>query len=286
MASSIAQNAAAVPSRVCVSIGEATPEMLLQAAHTESYLGESFFEVCLEFLDNPYDGPKTIREFLRAWPQAWIIVTCRREEQNFRGSIEQQLELLAAAVEAGARGIDVEIETARHSCAWLDRMGGRCLRIVSYHNYTGCPSLDPIIEELESFPAEVIKIAVNAPDAVSLCRLTQSAQRCRKPNLMLAMGKRGLPSRIMAPLLGRSFTYASPSGHDATAPGQLDARTLRNNYRLDDLDFNTKFIFTSAESDDRDETHTANMQSEALAAGRANAICVPWPDLADLPKLD
>ncbi|MGZ4828025.1 MAG: type I 3-dehydroquinate dehydratase [Candidatus Angelobacter sp.] len=285
MASTVVQDAAAIPSRVCVSIGEATPEMLLQAAHAESHLGESFFEVCLEFLENPYDGPETIREFLRAWPQAWIIVTCRSGEQNFRGSIEQQLGLLAAAVEAGARGIDIEVETARNSRAWLDHMGGRCMRIVSYHNYTDCPPLDPIVEELESFPAEFIKIAVGASDTESLCRLTQVAQRCRKPNLMLAMGKQGLPTRIMAPILGRSFTYASPSGHDATAPGQLDARTLRKNYRLDDLDFNTKFIFTSCESDRRGETPTANIQDEAWAAGHTKAICVPWPDMAALPKL-
>jgi 3-dehydroquinate dehydratase/shikimate dehydrogenase len=219
--------------------------VLLQTAHAESSLGESFFEVCLEFLENPQDGPEAIRALLRSLPQAWIIVTCRRGEHNFKGTIEQQLKLLSAAVDAGARGIDVEIETARHSHTWLENMGRQCTRIVSYHNYKDCPPLDPIVEELESLPAEIIKIAVKTTDESQLCELTKAAQRCRKPNLVLAMGEEGFPSRLMAPLLGQSFTYASPSGHEGTAPGQPTARTLRQMAGWMHFGLNAKFIFTS-----------------------------------------
>lgn len=230
------------PSRICVSLGHADPEMLLQLGHGEAERGETFFEFCLEFLRAPQSGPRMIRDFLRRWPRAWIIATCRRLEQNFHAPVEGQLALLAEAVHAGARGIDLEIETARHVRPWMRDMGRRCTRIVSYHNYGGCPALDPIINELESIPADLIKVAVKAEESRSqgrystLHRLAEAAVKCRKPNLMLMLGSEGLPLRIVAPLLGRSFTYAAPAGHQGTAPGQLDAGVLREILHLDQLE--------------------------------------------------
>ncbi len=224
------------PSRICVSLGHPDPGTLLKLAHLEAERGEMFFEFCLEFLSEPTSGPSAIQEFLQRWPLAWIIATCRRLEHNFHGPVEAQLALLEQAVAAGARAIDLEIETARHAQPWMREMGRRCTRIVSYHNYSGCPDLDPVVQELESIPAEVIKIAVQAGDPDTLQRLAEAASRCAKPNLMLMMGEQGLPLRIMAPILGRSFTYASPTGHAGTASGQLQARILREIFRLEQLE--------------------------------------------------
>ena len=254
------------PSRVCVSVGHSNPETLLNLADIEAGRGESFFEFCLEFLNNPQDGPDTVREFLRCWPQACIIVTCRRGERNLHCSIPEQLQLLDASVGAGACGIDVEIETARHARAWMASIGHRCFRIVSYHNYQCCPALEPVIQELESAPADIIKVAVRAQGRETIGQLLRAAETCARSNLMLAMGPEGLPTRIMAPILGRSFTYASPAGHAGTASGQPDSRTLREIYRLDELDSNTRFVFDSGVAGDR----------EPPAEG-TNAVCIPWP---------
>jgi 3-dehydroquinate dehydratase type I len=224
------------PSRICVSLGHADPEMLLHLGRSEAERGETFFEFCLEFLNDPKSGPSVIRNFLRHYPRAWIIATCRRLERSFYGPMEDQLALLDQAVAAGARGIDLEIETARHARPWMREMGRRCVRIVSYHNHSGCPALGPVIRELESVPADVIKIAVKAGDSGTLRRLARAAGKCAKPNLMLMMGQEGLPLRIMAPILGRSFTYAAPAGRQGTASGQLDAGILREVLRLDQLE--------------------------------------------------
>ena len=149
-----------------------------------------------------------------------------------------------------------------------------CIRIVSYHNYRRCPLLRPIIEELESMPAEIIKIAVRAESAEDLWRLVQAAQECRRPNVMVAMGREGGPTRIIAPVAGRSFTYAAPASHEGTALGQLDARTLRDIYRLDQLDAKTDFIvgFVAEEH----AATAAERYNRALAASGVNAVYVPW----------
>jgi 3-dehydroquinate dehydratase type I len=232
------------PSRICVSVGESTAGRLLNTALREAERGESFFEFCLEFLHNPAEGPQVIRDFLSRRHEVFIIATCRRGEHNFSGSIEVQQRLLDACLKAGARGIDVEIETARHVQPWMNRIGEYCTRIVSWHDYRGCPFLEAVIQELETIPADIIKVAVKASGPETLYQLQQAAWQCRKPNLMLAMGQEGIPTRIMAPLVGQSFTYASPLGHNGTAAGQPDARFLREIYHLDQLEL--KDIFESS----------------------------------------
>jgi 3-dehydroquinate dehydratase/shikimate dehydrogenase len=91
---------------------------------------------------------------------------------------------------------------------------------------------------------------------------------------MLAMGREGVPTRIIGPVAGRSFTYASPASHEGTALGQLDARTLREIYRLDQLDADTDFIlgFVTEEH----AAATAERSNRALAASEINAVYVPW----------
>ncbi|HEX7286697.1 MAG TPA: type I 3-dehydroquinate dehydratase [Candidatus Angelobacter sp.] len=242
MADAVAVERTTFPSRICVSVGHSSAEMMLNLAHIEAERGERFFEFCLEFLNNPQEGPDLVREFLRGRPQTCILVTCRRGDRNLQCSISEQLRLFEAAVVAGARGIDVEIETARHVREWLTVMRHGCFRIVSYHNYQDCPPLEPVLQELESVPADVIKVAVMAREQEAIGRLMLAAHKCRRPNLMLAMGREGLPTRIVAPILGRSFTYASPAGQEGTAAGQPDARTLRETYRLDELDRDTRFL--------------------------------------------
>lgn len=224
------------PSRICVSLGHCDPKELMKLGRREAARGERFFEFCLEFLCDPKSGPDTIRHFLQQQPNAWIIATCRRLERNFHGSIEEQLAVLQEAIRAGARAIDLEVESARNARQWMQDIGSRCTRIVSYHNHRGCPDLGPVLTELESIPSDVIKIAVKAEGGDTLHRLTAAAACCTKPNLMLMMGREGLPLRIMAPLLGRSFTYAAPTGHEGTASGQLEASILRDIIRLDQLE--------------------------------------------------
>ncbi len=208
-------------------MGYQEPEALLRSAEIEAERGEVFFEFCLEFLDDPQEGPGIIRQFLAVVPDAWVVVTCRRGEHNFYGTLEEQLAILEASIEAGARMIDVEIESARQACEWMEAMGHRAARIVSYHNFRGCPPLDSIMHELESIPADIIKVAVRAESSDTLYQLMTAGWECRKQNLMLAMGKEGLSSRIVSPILGRSFTYATPLGHEGTGEGQPDAATLR-----------------------------------------------------------
>ena len=273
----------ALPSRICVSIGDASPEKLLRLAHTEASRGETLFEFCLECLTDPHDGPGVVRDFGRRWPDAWVIVTCRKDGGCFHGTASRQLELLAACVDAGARIVDVEIETAADNPQWMLQMGEYCVRIVSYHNYHAAPPLDPILRNLESVPADIIKVAVAAQDGERLCNLIEQARRYPRPAIFLAMGPCGLPTRILGPFAGRSFTYASAPFAAATAAGQLDVQTLREIYRLDKASSATAFIagFPGPATELSDPVE----YNKILAKAGAHMIYVPWRGISTIPLL-
>jgi len=54
------------------------------------------------------------------------------------------------------------------------------------------------------------------------------------------MGEQGIISRVLAVRAGSQFTFAAASPGEETAPGQIAARTLRETYRIDQVDAATK----------------------------------------------
>src|SRR5258708_13791256 len=53
-------------------------------------------------------------------------------------------------------------------------------------------------------------------------------------------GEQGIISRLLAVRAGSQFTFASASPGEETAPGQIAARTLRETYRIDQVDAATR----------------------------------------------
>ena len=155
------------------------------------------------------------------------IVTCRpvRQGGRFAGEESHRLALLAAAAQAGADYIDVELDVAESR-----RPGGRT--ILSFHDFRGRPdSLDDILAEMNASNAEVCKIAFAAAgpeDALAACRILQSATR---PMIALAMGEAGLASRILAGKFGAFGTFASLAAGEESAPGQLTVEEMKRPFR-------------------------------------------------------
>src|SRR5436190_314973 len=94
-----------------------------------------------------------------AFPEATILATLRRKENHghFDGSIEEQVRILGAAITAGARAVDLEIESAETRGLPLDDLR-RARFIVSYHNWDGTPALDPVIRRMTKIEADIYKL--------------------------------------------------------------------------------------------------------------------------------
>jgi len=61
------------------------------------------------------------------------------EPGQVQRGVEDQIRILETAIEAGARAVDVEIESAELANARLDALRRKAKLIVSYHNFENTP---------------------------------------------------------------------------------------------------------------------------------------------------
>ena len=252
-------------------------EDLLEHARREVEAGESFFEFRLDYLPDPEDGVEAIRRFLGLHPDCTILATCRRHQNQgrFNGSIEEQLRILDAAVSAGARAVDVEIESAENVAAKLDQFRGRALLVLSYHNYEGTPTLDGVFRRMAKLGADAYKIVTTAKKPSDNYRvLSLSKSNPRVPFIMLAMGEQGFASRVIGPAWGGLYTYAAPNASEGTAVGQVSARLLRHLYRVERFSKAAKIYGVVA--DPVRHSISPAVHNRAFQARRLDAVYLPF----------
>ena len=155
-----------------------------------------------------------------------VIVTCRAQWEGggFRGSEEERLRILEAALAGGAEYIDIEA-AAGFTPDLIRAHGGRRI-VVSRHDFEAPPKdLEARYRHVRSLGAEISKLAVavdTLSESLPLFALTHGTPQ---PHVLLAMGPAGLPSRVLAGRLGNRWTYVG----DGVAPGQIPAdRMLRH----------------------------------------------------------
>ncbi|HUX00589.1 MAG TPA: type I 3-dehydroquinate dehydratase [Phycisphaerae bacterium] len=160
-----------------------------------------------------------------------VVATCRprREGGLYDGPEESRLELLRQAARLGAAYIDIEHDAAR-------ALGpvAPAKRIVSYHNFRETPpDLAAIHERLARLGADVVKIAVTARHILDCAAVLRLLRDARTPTIALAMGERGILTRILAPKFGSLLTYASFDADAREAgPGQITLSDMLNLYRV------------------------------------------------------
>jgi 3-dehydroquinate dehydratase/shikimate dehydrogenase len=263
--------------KICIALGLPDAARLLEHARREADAGERFLEFRLDYLPRPEDGLAVIRKVLDLYPDATLLATCRRHQNHgrFNGSIEEQFRILGAAVEAGARAVDVEIESAEAPLAPLHMLEGKAQIILSYHNYEGTPALDPLMKRMLRVPASAYKIVTTARKPSDNLRVLSLARSYPKtPLILLAMTEMGFPTRVLCTVFGGVYTYAAPSLTEGTAAGQVSARVLRHLYRVDREWKSPKFYAVIA--DPVRHSISPAVHNRALQARRLEGIYLPF----------
>jgi 3-dehydroquinate dehydratase / shikimate dehydrogenase len=270
--------------RIAVALGFPTADRLLEQARREVESGETFLEFRLDYLDVPEDGIRAMRRLLADYPECTILATCRRRQNRgrFNGSLEDQVRVLSAAVEAGARAVDIEIETAEVAGAKLDVFRGRARLVVSYHNFEGTPALEVVLRRMVKVPADAYKIVTTARKPSDNLRVLSLAKtHPRLPLVLLAMGETGFPTRVLSPLFGGLYTYAAPNTAEGTAAGQVCSRQLRHIYRIEKLPREAHIYGVIA--DPVGHSISPAVHNRAFQARRVEAVYLPF--LVQPPQL-
>jgi 3-dehydroquinate dehydratase/shikimate dehydrogenase len=263
--------------KICIALGLNTVEKLMAHAHAEVESGEKFLEFRLDYLPSPMDGVKALPRFLRENPECTVLVTVRRHQNHgkFDGSIPEQLRILEAAVDAGAVAVDLEIESAENATDKLEHLRTSCKLVISYHNFEGTPSIEPVFKRMAKIPAYAYKIVTTArkpSDAYKMLALAKAHPR--EKLIVLAMGEPGFSTRVLAPSFGGLYTYAAPNAAEGTASGQVSARMLRHLYRVDKFTKAAKIFGVVA--DPVRHSISPNVHNRAFQSKRMDAVYLPF----------
>jgi 3-dehydroquinate dehydratase/shikimate dehydrogenase len=267
---------AALP-RICIALGFPEIESLLAHAREEYNAGERFFEFRLDYLPAPEQGVAAMRKFLARNTDCTVLATCRRHQNHghFNGSIEQQIKILDAAIEAGAQAVDIEIESAENCIDALEALRSRARVVISYHNYGGTPPLDTVMRRMLRVAADGYKIVTTAKKPSDNARILALAKTYSKtPTILLAMGETGFPTRVLSPAAGGLFTYAAPNSAEGTASGQVSAHQLRHLYRVEKFTKDARIYGVVA--DPVRHSISPAVHNRAFQARRADAVYLPF----------
>jgi 3-dehydroquinate dehydratase/shikimate dehydrogenase len=124
-------------------------------------------------------------------------------------------------------------------------------------------------------PARVLKIAVQAKDAIDCLPIFQLLNRAREDGremIAIAMGVAGVATRILGPSRGGFLTYASLDSETTTAPGQLSVSELTDVYRLEKLDRHTQIL--GLVGSPVSHSLSPRIHNSAFAATETNAVYV------------
>lgn len=155
-----------------------------------------------------------------------------RDGGKFNGTEQDRLALLRRLAGQGFAYVDIEEDLQAPELEEVIRRGGA--RIVrSLHDFSRVPpGLSARFASLARGPSEIPKAAVTPTTCAQLAELLEVFHAPgNQERVLLGMGDIGFPTRVLAPHLGSSWCYASPTAQ-AVAPGQVTPISLEDVYRF------------------------------------------------------
>jgi 3-dehydroquinate dehydratase-1 len=176
------------------------------------------------------------QELVKQLKKPWIACNRKLEEGgSWQRSESERIKELLMAVGMGASMIDIELSTEGVG-AVVKEIRGKADCLLSYHNLKGTPPLEEmrdIVRQQMAAGADICKVITTArslADNVTTLQLITGFPETRV--ISFAMGALGYLSRVLCPLIGGYFTYASIGECMESAPGQLTVSELKRIYQL------------------------------------------------------
>ncbi len=213
---------------ICVSVQSRTTSQTLE--DIKRIEDADLIEIRLDYREEKLD-----LGLIAAASKVPLIGTNRRPDQGGKAKESElkRVQLLREAVEAGFMYIDLASTTENLGKVVEELQGMGAKVIASYHDFENPLSSDQLEEkyaELAATGSDIIKIIGWANGIVD--NISYLAFNKKYPgNLSFGMGETGVTSRIMAPLAGALYTYASLEDGKELAPGQVPLSRLREIYR-------------------------------------------------------
>ncbi|MGD6806732.1 MAG: type I 3-dehydroquinate dehydratase [Candidatus Bathyarchaeia archaeon] len=220
--------------KICVSVLPKNTKQALTLIGKAEKAGADFIEVRMDKMENSKnlkDLPKSTKCPLIATNKLAI------EHGYFPGTENERLQTLLSAAKSGFQYVDVDILGPKSSETITKLKEANAKLVVSYHKFDGIlngSALECILNEEISSGADICKIVLTAKqigDNLPILNFISVASAKAKL-VCFCMGEAGKTSRLLSPIFGAFFTFASLGGGSETAPGQLSIAEMRSAYKL------------------------------------------------------
>ena len=193
-------------------------------AEKAAKLGANFIEFRIDYAENPFEVDLDL--LLKA-VNIPIILTARELSQGGQYDFEEsaRINLLRKCILVKPQYLDIESIIPKNKLKELLKLAknNKVNLICSYHDFKKTSPADVLqekIDEIASIGFKYIKIVCLATELNDNAIMLSLLQKTREFKLIsFCMGQLGIISRVISPLLGSYFTYASII--DQTAPGQV-----------------------------------------------------------------
>jgi 3-dehydroquinate dehydratase type I len=217
--------------RICVSIPAFSTDWVVEKNVEISKYNPDIIEIRFDYQESEID-----LELLRKKINTPLIATNRRADQGGLNKFpeDKRVSLLLKAIQLRYDYIDIAITTPKLNEIANNVHENGVKLIVSYHDFVSTPDseiFEKIFANALKSGADICKIIGTAKtfqDNLTYFDFLKKHPR----NVSFAMGKYGTISRVLSPLIGGDFTYASIESGQELAPGQISIKDLRKIYRI------------------------------------------------------
>ncbi len=219
--------------RICVVVTASNDAEAIDTIRRTRPLVPDLIEIRLDYM-------KTLGDLrlIREATGIPLIATnrCSNQGGNSAGSEADRIAGLLQACESGFNYVDLEIdiEGVEELAEKIKSLGAGV--IISFHDFETTPEkklLEEILRDELSAGADICKI-VGTSNTVrdNLTYFNLLRENTDVKIVSFGMGNAGILSRVLSPLVGGAFTYASAETGSESAPGQLTISELREIYRI------------------------------------------------------
>ncbi|MBI2852695.1 MAG: type I 3-dehydroquinate dehydratase [Chloroflexi bacterium] len=212
-------------SRICAVIVNSDLKMIREVEPVAD-----LFEVRIDLIGEGWK--RVVSELRKPW------IACNRapaEGGQWRGTERERIEPLLQAAEMGADIIDIELNT-ENLVNIIRSIKQRAKCLLSFHDLEKTPPLeemkDMVRRQLKAGAdcCKVVGTARKPEDNLAILELIRAFPETKL--IAFAMGPLGLVSRVLCPLAGGEFTYASIERGKESAQGQMTVREMRAMYDM------------------------------------------------------
>lgn len=173
-----------------------------------------------------------------------VMFTLRKKSQGgkWEKSEEERLSYFEKLLKLKPEYCDLEAEIPLDIFKSLRQQHPTVQIIASHHDFEKTPQdLESVLEEMRKVPSDFYKIACMCQSTTDALRLLLLGKKY--PDVIpVGMGECGIPTRVLASVVHKYWTYSSLSADEASAPGQMLAETLVQRYHYKKLSSATRIF--------------------------------------------